>query len=401
MSKFKIALVSNTDFSLYNFRLGLIRALIVRGYEVHIICPDGKYVKELAKEGVQHHALYVDRKGTNPFNEVKTLWQLYKVCRKEKFDIVHNFTIKINIYGNMASKFASIPTVINSVTGLGYVFTEGGMKKRLLRMLVVNLYRFAFWFSKRVIFLNKDDFEVFQKHRIVKASRGMVLKGEGIDTDKFNPQNVSTVKLKELRQELSSSGHERRSIVTLITRILWDKGIREFVEAAKVVKATEPNVLFLLVGPIDTGNPAAVPAQYMQQAEKEGLIKYLGERRDIPEIMCISDIMTLPSYYREGIPRVLLEALSMEKPIVTTNWVGCKETVEEGKNGFLVPVKDPSALAAAIEKLIKDEDLRLKMGKYGRKKVLKEFDERIIVSQIMQLYQELLTNVKKQRLGIS
>jgi len=386
----KIALVSNTDFSLYYFRLGLIRALLARGYEVHIICPDGKYIKEFAKEGVQHHALHMDRKGTNPINEIKTLWQLYRVFRKERFDIAHNFTIKLNIYGNVATKFARVPIVINSVTGLGYVFTEGDGKKKLLRTLVVNLYRFAFIFSKRVIFLNKDDFELFRNYKIVSSSKGMVLNSEGVDTTKFSPTNVILDKLQKLRRELDMVEGRREIIVTLISRLIWDKGIREFVEAARTLKAIYPDTLFLLVGPIDTGNPAAVSQQFIQQAEKERLIKYLGERRDIPEIMYISDIVTLPSYYREGIPIVLLEAMAMEKPIVTTNSVGCRDVVEEGKTGFLVPVKNPSALATAIEKLINDEELRIKMGKYGREKVLGEFDEKIIIDQTMQLYKELI-----------
>ena len=386
----KIALVSNTDFSMYYFRLGLIRALLARGYEVHIICPDGKYIKEFAKEGVKHHALHMDRKGTNPINEIKTLWQLYRVFRKERFDIAHNFTIKLNIYGNVAAKFARVPIVINSVTGLGYVFTEGDGKKQLLRTLVVNLYRFAFIFSKRVIFLNKDDFELFRNYKIVSSSKGMVLNSEGVDTTKFSPTNVILDKLQKLRRELDMVEGRREIIVTLISRLIWDKGVREFVEAARTLKAIYPDTLFLLVGPIDTGNPAAVSQQFIQQAEKERLIKYLGERRDIPEIMYISDIVTLPSYYREGIPIVLLEAMAMEKPIVTTNSVGCRDVVEEGKTGFLVPVKNPSALATAIEKLINDEELRIKMGKYGREKALKEFDERIIVSQTMQLYKELI-----------
>ena len=166
---------------------------------------------------------------------------------------------------------------------------------------------------------------------------------------------------------------------------------------ARIVKATHPDVIFLLVGPIDTGNPAAVSEQFIRQAEDEGLIKYLGERRDIPELLYASDIVTLPSFYREGIPRVLLEAMCMEKPIVTTNWVGCKETVEEGKNGFLVPTKDHIALASAIEKLVNNEELRVKMGKYGREKALREFDEKIIVNRTLQIYEELLANRSSER----
>jgi N,N'-diacetylbacillosaminyl-diphospho-undecaprenol alpha-1,3-N-acetylgalactosaminyltransferase len=388
----KIVLVSNTDFGLYNFRLGLIRALLAKDYDVHIICPEGKYIPEFTKEGAKCHRLYVDRKGTNPLNELRTIWQLFRIFRRERFDLVHTFTIKPNIYGNIAAKLAGVPAIMNSVTGLGYVFTEGGVKKRLLRMLVVNLYRFAFWFSKKVIFLNSDDLQLFQRYKIVGVRRGMVLKGEGIDTEKFSPGNVSQERVQQLRRQLDLSEHQRRLVVTLISRLLWDKGIRESVVAARIVKTAHPDALFLLVGPIDTGNPAAVSKEYIQQAEKEGLIKYLGERSDIPEILHISDIVTLPSY-REGIPRVLLEAMCMEKPIVTTNSVGCRDVAEEGRNGFLVPIKNHAALASAIERLLNDEGLRIRMGKYGREKVLREFDERIIVGQTMEIYDQILRDI--------
>jgi len=388
---FKIALVSNTDYSMYYFRLGLIRALLAKRYDVHIVCPDGKYVQEFEKEGVKCHRLYVDRKGTNPFNELRTIWQLLRIFKKERFDLVHTFTIKPNIYGSIAAKFAGVPAIMNSVTGLGYVFIERGVKRKILRTLVVYLHRFAFRFSKKVVFLNDDDFGVFERCKIVDTRKGTVIKSEGVDTDKFSTANVSHDKLNTLSRELAIDKESRRILVTLISRLLWDKGVREFIEAANILKPKYPNSLFLLVGPIDTGNPAPVSKDYLEQAETRGLIKYLGERREVPEILHISDVVTLPSY-REGIPMVLLEAMCMEKPIVTTNSVGCKEVVEEGKNGFLVPVKDSVALASAIEKLINNEELRVRMGKYSREKVLREFDERIIVNKMLSLYEEILAN---------
>lgn len=386
----KIALISNTVFSLYNFRLGLIRALIARGYHVCIICPDGQYIEGLRKEGVEHHSLFVDRKGTNPINELRTLWQLYRILKKERFDLVHTFTVKPNIYGSIAARAARTPIVINSVTGLGYVFMEaGGVKRWLLRALVVYLYTFALRFSSRVTFQNADDLKLFQERKIVNKDKGILIRGSGVDTERFSPINVSQEKLQALYFELGMAGDARNVIVTLISRLLWDKGIAEFIEAARSLKPKHPTALFLLVGPIDTGNPAAVPEQYIEQTKREGLIKYLGERTDIPEILYISDVVTLPSY-REGIPRALLEAMSMEKPIITTDSAGCREVVEAGNNGLMVPTRDHVALASAIQRLVNDEKLRIKMGKHGRDKVLREFDERIIVAQTLKLYEELL-----------
>ena len=391
MKAHRIALIANTDFGLYNYRLGIIRALIASGCKVGIICPAGQYAGELRKEGVEHHRLNIDRKGTNPISELRTLWQLYRMLKKERFDLVHTFTIKPNIYGSLAARAAGTPVVINSVTGLGYVFIEaGGAKRWLLRKLVTNLYRFAFSFSSRVTFQNKDDFELFQQYRIVDSHKGTFMSGgSGVDTDKFSSAGINLDRVRALYRELGIAGNQPGIVVTLISRLLWDKGIAEFVKAARVLKPKYPAALFLLVGPIDTGNPAAVPRQYVEQAEREGLIKYLGERTDIAEILHISSAVTLPSY-REGTPRTLLEAMSMEKPIITTDTAGCREVVEEGRNGLLVPVKDHVALASAIERLIDDEELRIKMGKHGREKVLREFDERIVVGQTLKLYEELL-----------
>ena len=386
----KIALVSNTDFSLYNFRMGLIRALLAKGYRGHIVCPDGEQIEALVEQGVEHHPLIIDRKGINPVNELKTIWQLYRIFKKEKFDVVHGFTIKPNIYGDIAAKMAGVPAVINTVTGLGYVFTGNGRKKRLLRILVVALYKFAFKFASRIIFLNDDDFELFRRYGIGDSSRGIVIKSEGVDPERFSSSIVRQDDIERLHSELDIAKNHGQVIVTMIARLIWDKGVREFVEASRLVKSKYSNALFLLVGQIDEGNPAAVPEEYVLGAESEKLIVYLGKREDIPEILSISDIVTLPSYYREGIPRVLLEAMSMCKPVITTNSVGCRETVVEGKNGYLVQPKDHVALASAIETLVNDEKLRITMGEYGRHKVLTEYDEGIIVSKIMRVYDELL-----------
>lgn len=346
---------------------------------------------ELIKEGVEHHRLNIDRKGTNPINELRTLWQLYRVLRKERFDLVHTFTVKPNIYGSIAARAAGIPVVMNWVTGLGYVFIEtGDARRRLLRKVVINLYRFALRFSKRVIFLNPDDFDLFQKYKIIDSHKGMVMSGgSGVDTEKFSSARIDQDKVQALYQELGIAGDQPGVRVTLIARLLWDKGIAEFIEAARILKPKHPDALFLLVGPVDTGNPAAVPRQYMERVESEGVIRYLGERTDIVEILHISDIVTLPSY-SEGIPRALLEAMSMEKPIITTDTAGCRVVVDEGRNGLLVSVKDPAALASAIERLLDDEELRIRMGKYGREKALREFDERIVVRRTLKLYEELL-----------
>ncbi len=391
----KISLVSSTDFNLYLFKMGLIKALLEEGYKVDLICSYGKYIEKLERENIQHSPIDIDRKGTSPLKDLKTLWQFYRIFKKEKFDVIHSFTIKPNIYGNIAAKFAKVPIVINSVTGLGYVFTEKGFKNDILKWIVINLYRIAFKFSNKVIFLNQDDLELFERYKIIDHHKGSVIKSEGVNTEKFSSQNIDKTRIEKIYDELEISRRHSRVIITLIARIIWHKGIKEFVEAAKILKAKYPDVLFLLVGPFDIGNPATVSKEYIEEVEKQGLIKYIGKREDIRQILHISDVVVLPSYYREGIPRVLLEAMSMEKPVVTTDAIGCREVVEEDKNGFLVPIKDYTALAYSIERLIDNEELRVRFGKYGREKVLEEFDERIVVKKIVQIYEELIKNSSK------
>lgn len=388
----RIALVSNTDFSLYNFRLGLILALLAEGHEIHAVCPDGKYVNNFKELGLKHHSLYVDRKGINPVNEARTLLQLCMIFRRWKFHVVHNYTPKLNIYGNIAAKIVGVPVIMNSVTGLGYVFTRGGVRKRMLRILVEVLYRFAFKFSRMVIFLNIDDKQYFEKRRLVDRSKSILIKSEGVDIVKFSRRGIPEEGIERVRQELNLSQPGKRCVTLLISRLLWDKGIREFIEAARILKVRDPEALFLLVGPVDKGNPAAVSEKFLEEVKREDVVRYLGERSDIPEILSISDIVTLPSYYREGIPRSLLEAMSMEKPIVTTLTPGCLELVQEGKNGFLVPERDSAALASAIEKLLQNEELRIEMGRCSREKVLEEFDEKMVNSKILRLYKQLLTS---------
>jgi len=391
----KIALVSNTDFNLYNFRMGIIEGFLEKGYKVYIVCPYGEYVEKLKNKGVKYSPIDVDRKGTNPIKDLKLLWQLYRIFRREKFDIVHNFTIKPNIYGNIAAKFAKVPIIINSVTGLGYVFAEKGLRNNVLKWIVVSLYKIVFGFSNKVIFQNMDDLELFKKYKIIDGNRSVLIKSSGINIEKFSPQNVDKAGIEKLYNELCMSQHHPPFIITLIARLIWHKGIREFVEAAKILKRKYPDVLFLLVGPIDTGNPTTVSNDYIKEAEKKGFIKYIGKRDDIREILYISDVVTLPSYYREGIPKVLLEAMSMGKPIVTTDATGCREVVEEGKNGFLVPVKNSKALAEAIERLIENKELRKRFGKYGREKVLREFDERIVIKKTMKVYKEIIVKTSQ------
>jgi N,N'-diacetylbacillosaminyl-diphospho-undecaprenol alpha-1,3-N-acetylgalactosaminyltransferase len=365
-----------------------MKALLKEGFDVYAIIPKGDYSDKLRREGIKVIHYYVKRGGLNFINDFRTILNLYRIFKKQRFDIIHSFTIKPNIYSAISGKLAGIPIIINHIEGLGYIYTEDNLKTKLLRFIANNLYRISFNFAKRVIFQNPDDF--IELSKLVDLHRTLIIKGTGIDTNYFSSENVDSIKVKSLREELKINSD--KIVITLIARLQWSKGIKEFVESAKTVMKKYNNLLFLIVGWRDEGNPDVITEDFIKESSNE-FIKFIGKREEIKEILDLTDIYALPSY-REGIPRTILEAMAMEKPVITTDAPGCKETVEDGVNGFLIPVKDSKALAGSIEKLILDKELRKKMGKASREKVIKEFSDEIVIEKILSLYKELLKELK-------
>ncbi len=363
----RIVLSSNTSWNIYNFRLGFVKELL-KFYEVIVVAPKDKYSYELINIGCKYYDICIDNKGINPINDFKTFRQYYKLYKKIQPDIALHFTIKPNIYGNFACNLLNIP-VINNVTGLGTVF----IKESIVTKIVKSMYKIAFK-NSFVFFQNHDDKKLFVKLNLVKNYD--VLPGSGIDTEKFKPINIE--KLDNIFRFL------------LIARVLWDKGIGEYIEAVKIIKQKYDNVEFLLLGTIGVDNPTAISKEKILEWEKEKIIKYLGTTDNIKEKIAYADCIVLPSY-REGTPRTLLEAAAMEKPIVTTNVPGCKEVVDDGVNGFLCNVKDYIDLADKMEKILKlSEEERKTMGKKGREKVIKEFDEKIVIKKYIKAIKEIL-----------
>jgi len=283
--------------------------------------------------------------------------------RKERPDIVLHYTVKPNIYGSIAARCAGVPC-INNITGLGYVF----IKKNPIYFLVKFLYKISCGLAKRTFFQNKDDLNLFLEKRLINKNKAVLVNGSGVDTNFFSPDFCRTIK------------KEEGSFVFLFTgRFLWDKGLGEFVCAARFAKQKYPKTQFWLAGIIDPGNPTGIGLETIKEWESEGLVRNWGEVQDVRSFICRADCVVLPSY-REGIPKSLLEAAAMEKPIITTSAVGCREVVENGMNGFSVPVKDPEALADSFCNMIElGAEERLKMGKTGREKVKKEFEASIII----------------------
>ena len=371
MSK-KIFLVSRCAWTLFNFRAGLMRKLIENGNKVvgGGAAGDG-FEPKIEALGVKFNGLPVDKKGINPRADVKLFWSLYRWYREQQPDIVHHFTIKPVIYGSIAARMAKIPKIVNTVTGLGYVFTDE--KITWLRRLVVGLYRISLNCADFTFFQNQDDYDLFLSRGLVKKCGTALLPGSGVDCEHFSPLSG----LNPLK--------ESQPTFLMVSRLLKDKGVYEFVEAARLVKGHYPKARFQLLGRRDVRNPNVVPENDLKSWDNQGLVSWPGEVSDVRPIMAKSDVVVLPSY-REGTPRALLEAAAMAKPIITTDAVGCREVVDDEINGLLVPVKDAPALAGAMKRMINDPEMRKRMGKAGRKKVEREFDEKIVIKKILEVY---------------
>jgi glycosyltransferase involved in cell wall biosynthesis len=352
-----------------------MRALREKGFEVYAVAPYDEFSENLKKEFKYYEIKNLDRKGINPFKDLKLLKEYIDIYRKIKPDLVINFTIKPNIYSSIACGMLKIKS-ISVITGLGYVFVKGGVLEKIVR----TLYKTAFKFNEYVMFLNQDDLDILVKKKIINSQKGILLKGEGINTTYFSPDFCKSIEKEK-----------NKFIFLLVARLLWDKGIGEFLEAGKKLKEKYPYTELWLLGALDRGNPSAIPEDKIIEWERENIIKYLGETNDVRPYICQSDCVVLPSYYREGVPRSLLEAMAMEKPIITTDAPGCRDVIIDNVNGFMIKAKDSISLYNAIEKMINlDTEERLKMGQEGRKLVLKEFDEKIIIGKYLKLIEEIL-----------
>lgn len=371
----KAIVVSNTSLTIRNFRVGLMQALKSKGYDVIFCAQDNGYAREVTRKGFAFIPLIIDRKGTNLFTDLKQIFALYRIYKKEKPDIVLHYTPKPNIYGSIAAALTGIPCIDN-ISGLGYAF----IKKNIVYFIIKFLYKIGCKLAKITFFQNKDDLNIFIEKGLIDKKKAVLVSGSGVDTNFFSPDFCGPVK------------KEEDSFVFLFTgRFLWDKGLGEFVDAARLTKQKYPKTQFWLAGIIDSGNPAGISLKTIKEWEREGIVKHLGEVRDVRLSICQADCVVLPSY-REGIPRSLLEALSMEKPIITTDAIGCREVVEEGINGFSVPVKDAQALADSFSRMIElKPQERLKMGRAGRDKMKKEFEETIIVDVYLREIQRILS----------
>ena len=375
----KILLFANTEWYLYNFRRSLATALREAGHEVLLVSPPGPYGEKLQALGFRWMAAPMQRLSLNPLRELALLWWLYRLLRKEKVDLVHGFTIKCVVYGALAARLARVPARVSAVAGMGYVFISDSAKARLLRPLVRLLMRAALdGRNARLILQNPDDVTLFEQARLINPQRIRLIPGSGVDCQRFVPR-AGGLPAGEFR-------------VVLPARLLWDKGLAEYVEAARLLRVEGRGIVFQLAGEPDPGNPASVPASTVQGWVDEGLLQWLGHVSDMPALFQSVNAVILPSY-REGLPKGLIEAGACALPLVTTDVPGCREVVEDGVNGLLVPVKDAAALAAAIARLQDDPALCARLGQAARQKALTEFDEKIVIARTLDIYRELLGEI--------
>ncbi len=361
----KIVICLNTAWNLWNMRRELIKVMVAAGHEVVAVAPPDEYAPRLATLGCRFVALPMDNRGTHPGRDALLLWRFWRLLRRERPDAFLGYTVKPNVYGSLAAHALGIP-VINNIAGLGSVFIKGGP----LAWLVRQLYRLALKHSTKVFFQNADDLGLFVGGGLVPPDRVALLPGSGVDLARF---------------ALAPSPQRQPGAMrfVLIGRLLRDKGVWEFVEAARIVRRQWPAAECCLLGFVDAPNPAAISRAEVDTWVRAGAIHYLGVSDDVRKEIAQADCIVLPSY-REGTPRSLLEAAAMGRPIITTDAIGCREAVDNGRNGYLCKVADAKDLADKMERMLRLScDERTQMGIEGRRMMEERFDEKIVLHKYL------------------
>jgi glycosyltransferase involved in cell wall biosynthesis len=426
----KIILFANTDWYLYNFRRSLAEKLRSEGWDVVLVSPPGEYGEKLLELGFRWIAVPFSTRSANPLHELGLIKRLLQLYRRERPDLIHHFTIKCVLYGTIAAKLTGGIKIVNAVTGLGHVFTDPGLKARLVRPIVRGLYRLALSGNAvRVIYQNSDDRDSFVGWGLVDRERTRLIRGSGVDLEKFrggarseargegfkdsdagrgtrnanNNAQITNHKSQPVPSPQSSApGHQSpapgpQPLVTspqppvtalFASRLLREKGLFELIEAFRGVRSKHPQCQLLIAGDLYPENPSSLTAQDVEELKKTDGVSFLGHIDDMQPLLMACDLVVLPSY-REGTPRILIEAAAMEKPIVATDIAGCRGLVVDGESGFLVPIKTVEPLAEAMERLVAEPELREAFGRRGREIVLAEFDEQIVIKKTMGVYEEL------------
>ncbi|AKC68302.1 glycosyltransferase family 4 protein [Pandoraea oxalativorans] len=368
-----VLLCSNTFWSIYNFRRGPIAALLAAGHPVHVAAPNDEFAARLAEMGCIVHCVPMAAKGQNPVQDLGLMWRLYRLYREVRPAVVFHYTIKPNIYGSIAAHFARIPAV-SMTTGLGYVFIRESLTTRLARQL----YRVAFRHTVENWFLNVEDHRAFVDGGLVALAKTRLLPGEGVDLTHFAqaPWPAS-----DTAKDTAPSPMR----FLLIARLLRDKGVLEYVEAARTLRAQMPHIAFQMLGAADVENPTAITRSEVEAWQREGVVEYLGTTSDVRPFIANAHCVVLPSY-REGLSRTLLEASAMGRPLIASDVPGCRDVIDNGVTGHLVPARDAAALTACLRTVAGTSSAALaQMGDAGRAKVAREFDEHIVIAEYFRI----------------
>ena len=361
------------DWYFWSHRLPIARAARAAGWEVMVATRVAKHGERIRREGFRLVPIGLRRRSLAPWREAAAIAELLRLYRRERPDLVHHVAMKPVLYGSLAAALAGVPAVVNALAGMGYVFTSSGVKARLLRPLIRTAFR---WLldrpNSRLILQNPDDIAVMTEGTVA-AERVALIRGSGVDTQLFTPREEP----------------EGTPVAVMVSRMLWDKGVGELVEAARLLRRREVPLRVVLVGPPDPDNPASIPERQLSDWEASGDVAWWGERSDIAEIWAKGQIAVLPSH-REGLPKSLLEAAACGRPMVATDVSGCREIVRDGVTGLLVPPGDAGALADALERLARDPGLRRRLGAAARDLVEREFSEEAVVAQTLALYRSLV-----------
>lgn len=384
ISDLKIVLFANTDWYLYNFRLDFARHLRDRcGHEVHLFSPHGAYVEQLEAAGFSWHEIPINRGRLSVFGLYTSLWALWKNLRAVRPDLIHNFTITCIFYSSLVARLHRVPSAVHAITGMGYAFAGPDSSRRWVKRLVSAVLKWNLVLGPpfRLIVQNEDDRNLLVQTGLCKPAFLRTIPGSGVDTERFNSSRFEVL-------TKQSEATIKAVKVLFVGRLLHDKGIREFVSASKKLIQSEAPAEFLIAGTRDSGNPASVKEAEFQDWVSTSGLQFLGQVKDMPQLLAGVDIVALPSY-REGLPRSLLEAAAMSLPLVAADVPGCREIVVHRMNGLLVKPRDETELATVLEELIRDGALRHSFGKAGRRLVERRFSNDIIFASTYEVYKEL------------
>ena len=364
----RVFFFANTDWYLYNYRLRLAEALKKEGHEVLLLSPAGKFASKIQAAGFSWQPFDLSRSGVNPIREILTIHRLIQLYRREKPDLVHHFTSKCVLYGSIAARWAGVKRIVNAITGMGYVFTRNTLLPSIIKPFVILLYKIALRNSK-VIFQNQCDLNYFIHNNLAKPQQCTLIPGSGVDIEHFEPS-------------LTPKGD---ALVVLPARMLWDKGVGEFVDAARLVKSSGIKVRFILVGTPDEGNPTSISKAQLRAWQASGLVEWWGWQEDMVKVYQQASVVCLPSY-REGLAKSLIEAAACGRPLVASDIPGCREVVENGRNGLLVTPHDAQSISTALLKLLSDKKLMVRMSKESRQIAVNKFSVNKINSMTLDIY---------------